>query len=188
MGVALIRIAKAHPRLIVAAVAGLATSFALPSSLGTLARVLIGWNVVAWGYVVLMAWMMSSARDDKVRQIAEREDEGAVLVLVIMSIAADASLGAVILELAARKHTPGGFSGLQYVIIVSSVVGSWLLVGTVFSAHYARMYYTALPTCPLKFPDGEQNPEYWDFLYFGFTIAVAAQTADVLVMTPVCAK
>ena len=49
-----------------------------------------------------------------------------------------------------------------------------------------------MPTCitrptpalrPLKFPDDEQNPDYWDFLYFAFTIAVAVQTSDVCVQT-----
>ncbi|MBS0309160.1 MAG: DUF1345 domain-containing protein, partial [Proteobacteria bacterium] len=36
---------------------------------------------------------------------------------------------------------------------------------------------------PLRFPDDEQTPDYWDFLYFSFTIAVAAQTSDVTVNT-----
>jgi uncharacterized membrane protein len=131
-----------------------------------------------------MAWMMARADRAKVRAMAEREDEGAVLVLVVISLAATASLAAIILEVVAKKHSGGGFSGYQYLIIASTVVGSWLLVGMVFSAHYARMYYTAPPECrPLKFPDGEQNPEYWDFLYFAFTIAAAAQTSDVLVMS-----
>jgi uncharacterized membrane protein len=67
---------------------------------------------------------------------------------------------------------------------VSTVVSSWFLVGIVFAAHYARMFYTAPPKCrPLRFPDGEESPQYWDFLYFAFTIAVAVQTSDVLVMT-----
>ena len=35
----------------------------------------------------------------------------------------------------------------------------------------------------MKFPDAELNPDYWDFLYFSFTIAVAAQTSDVVVMS-----
>jgi uncharacterized membrane protein len=33
----------------------------------------------------------------------------------------------------------------------------------------------------LLFPGDGQHPDYWDFLYFAFTIAVAAQTADVAV-------
>ena len=32
---------------------------------------------------------------------------------------------------------------------------------------------------PMRFPDGEAKPAYWDFLYFSFTIAVPAQTADI---------
>ena len=31
----------------------------------------------------------------------------------------------------------------------------------------------------LRFPDRNPEPDYWDFLYFAFTIAVASQTADV---------
>ena len=35
----------------------------------------------------------------------------------------------------------------------------------------------------LGFPDKETNPDYWDFLYFSFTIAVAAQTSDIAVLS-----
>jgi uncharacterized membrane protein len=181
---ALAQTCRAHPRLFIAAAAGVLAFVALPSSLGTLTCALIGWNVFSWGYVVLMAWMMMRADTGKVRAIAQREDEGAVLVLAIISVAAAASLAAIVLELAEKRHSGVGFSGYQYLIIAATVVGSWLLVGMVFSAHYARMFYTAPPELrPLKFPDGEQNPEYWDFLYFAFTIAAAAQTSDVLVMS-----
>ncbi len=30
------------------------------------------------------------------------------------------------------------------------------------------------------FPDHKLQPNYWDFLYFSFTIAVASQTSDVV--------
>ena len=36
---------------------------------------------------------------------------------------------------------------------------------------------------PLRFADGERNPDYWDFHYFSFTISVAVQTSDVGVAT-----
>jgi uncharacterized membrane protein len=52
-----------------------------------------------------------------------------------------------------------------------------------FTFHYSRLYYTSpRQQRALKFPDEEAQPDYWDFLYFAFTIAVAAQTADVTVM------
>ncbi len=37
---------------------------------------------------------------------------------------------------------------------------------------------------PMQFPDKPTEPGYWDFLYVSFTIAVAAQTADVGIASP----
>jgi uncharacterized membrane protein len=54
----------------------------------------------------------------------------------------------------------------------------------IFSLHYARLFYTWRGKDPaLRFADGELNPDYWDFLYFSFTISVAVQTSDVGVAT-----
>jgi uncharacterized membrane protein len=67
---------------------------------------------------------------------------------------------------------------------VATVFGSWCLVATLFTFHYARTYYRSPPEKrALGFPDKEENLDYWDFLYFSFTIAVAAQTSDVAVMS-----
>jgi uncharacterized membrane protein len=50
--------------------------------------------------------------------------------------------------------------------------------------HYAHLYYTANKhTLPLAFPDQHTQPNYWDFLYFSFTLSVAVQTSDVTVKT-----
>jgi uncharacterized membrane protein len=52
-----------------------------------------------------------------------------------------------------------------------------------YSFHYAHLYYRSPPDQkPLRFPDNIADPGYWDFLYFSFTIAVAAQTSDIGVM------
>jgi uncharacterized membrane protein len=46
------------------------------------------------------------------------------------------------------------------------------------------MFYRApAKELPLRFPDGLTEPDYWDFLYFSFTIAVAVQTSDICVMS-----
>jgi len=39
----------------------------------------------------------------------------------------------------------------------------------------------ALP--PMIFPEKPDEPGYWDFLYFSFTVAIASQTADVVTGT-----
>jgi len=72
----------------------------------------------------------------------------------------------------------------HYAFTGATVVGSWCLLATLFAFHYARAYYRSpAERRALRFPDGETCPDYWDFLYFSFTIAVAAQTSDVSVMS-----
>jgi uncharacterized membrane protein len=68
-------------------------------------------------------------------------------------------------------------------LAVSTVVGAWLLLPVVFTLNYASHYYHQAPPAGLKFPDDDPKfqPNYVDFLYFSFTIAVAAQTADVVI-------
>jgi uncharacterized membrane protein len=65
-----------------------------------------------------------------------------------------------------------------------TLFGSWCLIGTLFTFHYAHVFYMSpADNRALGFPDHLQNPDYWDFLYFAFTIAVAAQTSDVTVLS-----
>jgi uncharacterized membrane protein len=54
----------------------------------------------------------------------------------------------------------------------------------VFALTYASLFYRSHGS-GLRFPDDEPQfkPNYVDFLYFSFTIAVAAQTSDVSVTT-----
>jgi uncharacterized membrane protein len=55
------------------------------------------------------------------------------------------------------------------------------MIPTIFTQHYARLYYgPGQKETPLLFLDHELEPDYWDFLYFSFTIAVASQTSDVV--------
>jgi len=172
-----------HLRLGIAMLTGSAAVFALPAAWLWITRILAGWNIAVWSYLCLMAWLMLHADHAKVRKIAEQEDEGAVAVLAVMSICAVASLAAIILELAVTRGLPDGQRLLHYALTGSTVLGSWLLIGTMFTIHYAHMFYRAPAwTRPLGFPDHEKNPDYWDFLYFAFTIAVAAQTSDVMVL------
>jgi uncharacterized membrane protein len=79
---------------------------------------------------------------------------------------------------------PANQVALRYAFTALTVIGSWLLVGVLFCFHYAHLYYRAPEgRAPLRFPDEGLAPNYWDFLYFSFTIAVAVQTSDVSVMS-----
>ncbi|HEX7455623.1 MAG TPA: DUF1345 domain-containing protein [Gallionella sp.] len=178
------KIVRAHPRLIGAIVAGIAVGLALPLQWHTVVRTLIGWNVTVWLYLVLMAWLMMRASHVRVRNIAEQEDQSAGVILAIMSIAAIVSIAAIILELSTVRGLPFSLRLSHYAFTGVTILGSWFLVATLFTFHYARIFYRSpIERRALAFPEKEANPNYWDFLYFSFTIAVAAQTSDVIIMS-----
>lgn len=177
------KVVRSRPYLVAAVAAGIVAGLFLPAQWNGVSRAVIGWNVTVWFYLIVMAWLMPHASHTKMRRIAEQEDEGAVAVLVIMSVAAIASLAAIIVMLSSAKDVSFGQRLLHYAFTASTVLGSWCLLAVLFTFHYARVFYGAAGKQPaLSFPDKEQSPNYWDFLYFSFTIAVAAQTSDVLVM------
>lgn len=174
-----------HPRLIIGIVSGVTVSFALHGHYSPVTRVLIGWNAAVWIYLLAVWILMARAGSDRVRAIAEREDESAQVVLTVICIAAVSSLAAIVYELANARALDVEARLWRYAFTALTVLGSWCLLATMFALHYARMFYAAVPPpaalAPLQFPDRIADPDYFDFLYFSFTIAVAAQTSDICV-------
>lgn len=178
------KVARTRPRLTSAVVAGIGVGLLLPGQWNPVTRALIGWNVTVWLYLCLMAWLMMRASHDKVRNIAEQEDKSAVVILAMMSVASIISIAAIILELSSIRGLPFSHRLAHYAFTGATVFGTWCLVATLFTFHYARIFYRSpIGRRALSFPDKEENLDYWDFLYFSFTIAVAAQTSDVAVMS-----
>ncbi len=178
---------QTHPRLSIAialgVVAGIVSAIVAPAITVT-SKCLIAWNVAGWVYMLLIMIRTFRSNAEDVRRIAEIEDENAGWVLMVVCVAAIASLAAIVLELAGIKDMSASNKALHYGFTGFTIVGSWLLIGVIFSLHYARMFYTwDGEDAALRFADGEQNPDYWDFLYFSFTISVAVQTSDVGVAT-----
>lgn len=172
-----------HPRLAIAFALGLTVWALLPPG-SAVTRALIGWNAGVWIYLTTLWWMMARSTSHQVKRRAAIEDENDTIILVMICIAAVTSIGAVVFGLTQAKDFLPGPKELRYLFTGMTVLGSWFLVGTIFTLHYAHLFYTAgADTLPLRFPDDEKSPDYWDFLYFSFTIAVAVQTSDVSVMT-----
>lgn len=173
-----------HLRLLGAIAAGVVIALAFFSAKQSIIhQALAGWNVMVWLYLIMTGWMMMRAKPARVRQLAEKEDKSWAPILAFMSVVCLVSLGAVILELPAAQSLPAGQRFAHYGFTGITVFGSWCLLGFLFAHQYARLFYRSRPERrPLRFPDDEQKPDYWDFLYFSFTIVVAVQTSDVAVM------
>ena len=123
---------------------------------------------------------MVHATSDKIAQLADQEDRADSAIIAIMSLAAFASLAAIVGELGALKELSSLNKFWNYIITIATVLGTWFFIATLYTFHYARLYYRSPANeRALRFPDAHLRPNYWDFLYFSFTIAVAAQTSDI---------
>jgi uncharacterized membrane protein len=180
----LLRFIRSRPFLLCALVLGVAVALLVPEQYNDLRRALIGWNSGVWAYLVAMAWTMFRADHSRVRAIAEKQDESGGAVLGAVVVGAILSVYAIVTELADMKDASEHVKALHYAFTAVTVIGSWLLVGVMYCLHYAHIYYTANKhALPLEFPDQHTQPNYWDFLYFSFTLSVAVQTSDVSIKT-----
>lgn len=172
-----------RPRLLGAGAWGILVFWLLPADWTLAARVLVAWNAAVWPYLASLGWLMLPSSSARVREIAGQEDASSAGLMVLMSGAAVLSLVAIVAELAHGREA-GETPLFLYGITLLTVLGSWLLLGALYTFHYAHMYYSAPPDrLPLAFPEGLEAPSYLDFIYFAFTIAAAAQTSDVTVRT-----
>jgi uncharacterized membrane protein len=179
-----LRFVRARPHLVMGVAFGIAVGLLLPGSHPWLWRALVGWNSGVWAYLATMGWLMWHADHHQVRAIAERQDESARAVLLVMIAGVISSLYAIVTELATMGKVGGNEAAVHYAFTVLTLTGSWLLVAVLFALHYGHHYYCADDAGtgpPLRFPDQDLEPNYWDFLYFSFTISVAVQTSDVAV-------
>lgn len=126
---------------------------------------------------------MRQATPEMMRRYARREDLGRLVILSLITIAACASLLAIGFILH-DKEASKNLLFLHLTLSLLTIIGSWLLVHTIFAFHYANAYYQdgkTLEECKaegLDFP-GEVEPDYWDFLYFSFVIGMTNQVSDV---------
>ncbi len=158
----------ALPVLAVAALAGL----------GPVRTLLAGWDcgVVAYGATFLV--VMRRATPERLRRVAAQFDEGRWAILGVTVAASLASLGAIVAELARVHNTP--HAPWSEALAGATVLLSWFFIHTVFAAHYAHEFWR--DGAGLAFP-GNPAPDYPEFLYFSFCIAVASQVSDVATQT-----
>lgn len=179
----LARLLFARPRLFMSMAIGIATVLLLPQSLAqqTITRAIIGWNVGAILYLVLAIRMMFWSSHERMRQRALLQDEGSVVVLVLVVTAALMCIGAIVVELGVVKELHGELRYAHMALAGLTIATSWAFTQVMFALHYAHDYYFSAVNGKhggLDFP-GEQLPDYSDFIYFASVIGTSGQTADV---------
>ncbi len=165
-------------------VASVMLAAALPGSLPGGTRALIVWNVAIVVFLGQIVAMAIGKTPEQVRDRVRRDRHGQMRVLSGVILAALSSLTGVALILGEMERHQPGFR-TQINLCVATVFSSWLLLQTMWALFYAREYWQAdgrngdeAIVGGLEFP-GEGAPDYWDFVYFSFTLGICYGTSDV---------
>ncbi|HTL64630.1 MAG TPA: DUF1345 domain-containing protein [Pseudolabrys sp.] len=181
----LVRLARIHARLLISAVIGVAVTLASSTTDWRLAtRMLTGWDVGVGLYLIATYLLVSRSTINEIRHRAAIHDEGAAALLVLTPAAAIASLAAIVVEFGSAESAAGW---AELAFGMGTILLSWLFLHIVFALHYAHEYYGERSDDQiggLKFP-GQQSPDYWDFVYFSFVIAMTSQVSDVAITSKV---
>jgi uncharacterized membrane protein len=173
--------APAATRVSMAAVVGVCAGVlvALPASWQI--ATLVGWDVAA-GVYVAWTWATIWHRDAAATaRLALREDPGRAIADALLLVASMASILAVGLAITAGRAGSPGARDLHAALAVASVVLSWMAVQTLFTLHYARLYYSH-PAGGIDF-NQQAPPRYSDFAYLAFTVGMTFQVSDTELQT-----
>jgi uncharacterized membrane protein len=177
----------ARPRLFVSLLFAFAVFALLPGTIALPAHFVIAWDTGAALYIALTVTMMVRS-PHRLRFRARLEDASKWAILALMIAATLASLLSIGFVLHDAK-TQGGWQAIEHVMLAGgTILLSWGSAHLLFAVHYAHAFYVDSPTAKdpeavaggLVFP-GEENPDYWDFLYFSFVVGMTCQVSDVQV-------
>ena len=161
-------------RILVATVLGVAVALTVGNTVGW-RYALAGWVAGAAVYVAWTRLILGGMDAEQTFRYATREDPTRWVADVVIVSASIASLGGVGYVVVAGSGS--GPESLKSAILgILSVAASWFAVHTLFTVHYARLYYSDEPG-GINFHDPEP-PCFRDFAYVAYTVGMTYQVSD----------
>jgi uncharacterized membrane protein len=152
------------------------------SNIHPLMKFMIVWDVFALTYIALSFAIFFTHSSSQIRMRAQAEDGSRFFVFMLVLISSFASMFTVLLLMLSKEITDS--EKLYLPVAISGMLLSWIMVHSIFTFHYAHLYYGNNPKDLLKkipglsFPE-ENEPDYLDFAYFSFVIGMTFQVSDV---------
>ena len=172
---------------IVATVVVIVVAYLLTRSLPDELKLLIPYNLGVGVYLVLTGALMRRASPEDAAEVSRHGEPNSLLTLIVVIALSVVSLAGVAAMLNHPSGRPRWVVNLHMTTSLLAVILSWLLAHIYFGLHYARLYYDdTLVDGKLTYHRGLEFPQretadFWDFMYYSFTIAMCYQTSDVTV-------
>ena len=167
----------APPRFILFILVLAAGLAALIPAIGWSRGAMAAFDIAAAVFLVALSTLLRRNETAQIRQVAVANDANRVLLLAMTALITLVILVAVHGELKAKNDVGA------IVLVIATLALAWLFSNVVYALHYAHLFY--LPDDDgegdqqgLEFPKTDE-PDYWDFVYFSFTLGMTFQTSDV---------
>ena len=152
-------------------------------SIGWRHGVMASFDLGAAIFLLSLKALLDTPHARGMREHAAGNDANRVVLLMITAAVMLVILVAVGSELVEKGSPKASAVGL----IVGTLILCWLFTNMVYSLHYAHMFYSQGDTDGDGTEEDEQGlcfpktkePNYWDFVYYSFTLGMTFQTSDV---------
>ncbi|MBC8420588.1 MAG: DUF1345 domain-containing protein [Desulfobacterales bacterium] len=174
-------------RIMLAIIIGFLVYFLLPHKIRFEIRLLLAWDAGVLILLFIILIMMKNTNAEQTLQRAQREEPSNIATLSFTVLICGACMVAVAFMLNDGQQWKAVSANVHLGLCIVAIFCAWFLLHAFFALHYARMYYDEIDEESegdykkgLEFPGGELV-DYWDFMYYSFTIAMCYQTSDVSV-------
>lgn len=166
----------APPRFIAFAVVFVVGLGAAIPPLGWSRGAMAAFSTASLVFLILVATLLRQGETTQIRRTARDNDANRAGLLVLTG------LTSLIVLVAVAKEMQGKSDPWAIALVIATLALAWLFSNTVYALHYAHLYYLesdeGKDSGGLDFP-GCDEPDYWDFVYFSFTLGMTFQTSDV---------
>ncbi|WP_404372653.1 DUF1345 domain-containing protein [Sphingomonas sp. MMS24-J45] len=146
---------------------------------------LLGWgrgtmaafDVAAAVFLIAVSTLLGRGEAAQMRKAAEANDANRAGLLVLTG------LTMLVILTSVAKEMQGKSNMLAIALVLATLVLAWLFSNVIYALHYAHLFYSdcdgdGKDAGGIDFPKCDE-PDYWDFLYFSFTLGMTFQTSDV---------